>query len=175
MNSLRIFKIGISAFVLVALVLMLWLFNSADLQSENFISNMLLSTFWTFLLFTSLVYRIALIGTEKFEWIPFLLFISLAGLIVSMKLFPESVFSLWDLTLILFILQVFQAFNRQVNGKGTFTKITKAGVIATSLVAVIGALTKPESTVFYAIFQITLLLTSLLVLIHYVIPKKKTN
>lgn len=175
MNALKIFKIGISVFVLTAQVLVLWHFNAADLQSDEFITNILLSTFWTFLLFTSLVYRIAVIGDKKFEWTPLLLFLIVLTLICIMHFFPKSTFSLWDIALIFFLGQVFHAFNRQLRGKGIFTLITKILIAVACILALTGALIKPETTAYYNYMKFTLMLTSLAVIVHYLIPKRKLD
>lgn len=100
---MKLFKQAISIITLISLILVLYAILSIENES-GIIQSLLFSTYTVFTFFVLLTYRVSLIGKVKINWIAFGLTGTIVLSLFLMEADKELVYSLWDCTLVGFIL-----------------------------------------------------------------------
>ncbi len=169
---MKLFKYVISAITLIALFFVIYAIVSIDNES-GIINTLIFSTYITFTFAVILTYRVSLIGKEKINWAT----LGLAGAIVLSLYFMESdkglVYTLWDFTLVGFILLCGKAIFQITPKKKPLSLPTKAltiSMVALFTSIVIFQIGSP--TLFY-ITEWLMIVLSLMLIVNFFLKTKE--
>lgn len=175
MMRFSLFKHAVLALALFFLIVGFWTLNTINLKDGDFVHQVLLSSFSLSSSFVLLTYRISLIDLKKIQWIPFLLVLIIMALLVTMKNATIYIPSIWDFTIVLFMMLVCYTMIQRTPHKNIFTYFVKGLFYATLLMILIAVGLKIDSTSFYSVLNLILIITSIAALIHFFLPKKITQ
>jgi hypothetical protein len=169
---MKVFKHVISTITLISLILVIYAALSIE-KDSGMIKALLFSTYSIFTFFVLLTYRVSLIGKEKINWVA----LGLTGAISLSLFLMESdkglVYSLWDFTLVGFILLCGEAIFQIIPKKRPLSLATK--ILTISILALftsIVAFQIGSSTLFY-IAEWLMILLSLLLIVNFFLKTKK--
>lgn len=175
MKRFSLFKHAVLALALFFLIVGLRTLNTINLKDGDFVGQVLLSSFSVSSAFVLLTYRISLIDLKRIQWIPFALVLIIMALLVTMKYATIYIPTIWDLTMVLFMMLVCYTMTQRTSHKNAFTYIAIGLMYLTLLMLLIAIGLKIASTSFYSALNLLLIITSIAAVIHFFLPKKITQ
>jgi hypothetical protein len=169
---MKVFKHVISTITLISLILVVYATLSIE-KDSGMIKALLFSTYSIFTFFVLLTYRVSLIGKEKINWVALGLTVALALSLFMMESDKGLVYSLWDFTLVGFILLCGEAIFQIIPKKRPLsltTKILTISILALFTSIVVFQIGSP--TLFYFAEWLMILL-SLLLIVNFFLKTKK--
>ena len=157
---------------MISLVLVIYAILSVESQS-GIIQSILFSTYTIFTFFVLLTYRVSLIGKEKINWVA----LGLTGAIILslflMETDKELVYTLWDFTLVGFILLCGEALFQVIPKKKLLSlpvKILTISILVLFTLILVFQIGSP--TLFY-IAEWMIAILSLLLIVNFFLKTKE--
>lgn len=174
MRWLTWFKHFFSILSIFSGLLGFYLLSQLDWRSVDFTPNMIHATFWILLFPTVLTYRLAIAGKNKLDLLATIAFTASLVLLIAMKIDPSTTTLLWKTALISFLALLTRTTVLQLPHKGLITNLVNLSVLGCFILVVITLQFRLENAQHFSFLKIVFGLTSLLILVHFFLPKKPT-
>lgn len=169
---MKLFKHAISTATMISLVLVIYAILSVESQS-GIIQSILFSTYTIFTFFILLTYRVSLIGKEKINWVA----LGLTGAIILslflMETDKELVYTLWDFTLVGFILLCGEALFQVIPKKKLLSLPVKILTISILVLFTLILVFQIGSPTLFFIAEFMIAILSLLLIVNFFLKTKE--
>lgn len=169
------FKHALTLLGITTLVIGWVTFQHLEWKAEGFSESVLSGTFWILLSPVLLTFRASMIGQSKLHLVPTVLFVTLLAFLIVMYVHPASVFHLWDFALTFYTLLATLTCQKFIKGKGIASALSQVFLWLSFSVVLVGIVFRLESPVYFEAIKWTILLTSMVVLLQFFLPKKATR